>query len=328
MSGTIANGISIYAITREGGSVIAWPKKYGGHFTFQDEGYPFYRNLKVSDVPCEGDDIGLVDYDALERLVDSSRPSAIILGSSTALFPFPLKRIAEAASRAGAPVMYDGAHVMGLVAGGQFQDPLREGAVMLSGSTQKTIPGPVGGLILTDDESVARSVSLTSDRLITNYQNNRVASLTMALLELSAFGRSLASQIVDNARSLALSLSKQGLPVICKERGFTSSHQLIVDASGLGGATDAVRRLEKANILSTRIPLPRDYPGHTEAPSGLRFGTNEVTRFGMGAEEMETIANLISRTVVDREDPESIRREVLELKKPFGKLKFVFDPSD
>jgi len=328
MSGTISNGISIYAITRPGDGVLAWPKKYGGHFTFQDEGYPFYRNLKVSDIPCEGDDVGLVDFGSLGESIATEKPSAIILGSSTALFPFPLKRIADLASEAGAKVMYDGAHVMGLIAGGVFQDPLREGAALLSGSTQKTIPGPVGGLILTNDQSVATSVQLTADRLITNYQNNRVASLTVALLELSSFGRSLADKVVMNARALAGALSKQGLVVLCKRQGFTASHQLLVDASGLGGATDAVKRLEDANILSTRIPIPSDYPSHTEAPGGLRFGTNEVTRFGMGPKEMRAIAQLITRTIADREDPRSIRKEVLELKRPFDRLRFAFGSSD
>ncbi len=329
LSGAISNGIAICAITLPGENIITWPKKYGGHFTFHEEGYPYFRKLKVYDVPCtEEDDVGVVDFDALEELVDNARPSTVILGSSIALFPFPVRRIARLASRAGANVMYDGAHVMGLVAGDAFQDPLGEGATILTGSTQKTIPGPVGGLILCNEKTVADSVQITADRLIANYQNNRVASLTIALIELLAFGKSLAGETVKNAQYLARALSKQGLAVLSKKHGFTESHQLLVDMSEIKGrATNAVRKLESANILSTSIPIPKDHPHHLEEPSGLRLGTNEVTRFGMGSDEMTIIANLISRALIDKEEAGSIRREVSSLKKAFPDLKYVLEPQ-
>ncbi len=328
MSGAIANGIAICSVTKPGTNVITWPKKYGAHFTFQEKGYPFYRNLKVSEIPCdEGDGEGAIDFPKLEEMIDAIRPSTLILGSSTVLFPYPLRRLTKIASRAGVNVMYDGAHVMGLIAGGKFQKPFEEGATVLTGSTQKTMPGPVGGLILSNDKPLADLVQTTTDHLIANYQNNRVAALTIAMIELLAFGRSLADRITKNAKSLARSLSKQGFVVLCKKRDFTESHQLIIDMKESGGAEEAVRQLERANILSTRITIPRDFPDHVDEPSGLRLGTNEISRFDMGSAEMNIIANLIARTLIDKEKPEIIRKEVSMLKDQFSQMKYVLDPE-
>ena len=204
MSGSMANEIAIQASTRPGDTVAAWPVKYGAHYTFrEDSAAVALKKLRVLDIPCteSEDGLGSIDFEAFQKLLERRRPSLIVLGSSTALFPYPVRKISEVARGTDAIILYDGAHVLGLIAGSAFQDPLREGATLLTGSTQKTIPGPVGGLVLSNDDKLGTKVQSCTDSLIANYQNNRIASLAIALIELLAFGKDLMRDTIDNARS-------------------------------------------------------------------------------------------------------------------------------
>jgi glycine hydroxymethyltransferase len=321
MSGALANGLALLALVAPGETVMALPAREGGHRTYRESGYAGVLRLKVVDVPYDE----AADEIDLGRLVDAAaacRPRLIIVGTAELRFPYPVEALAEIAASVDARLFYDGAHVMGLIAGGRFQDPLAEGAALLTGSTQKTLAGPIGGLILTQDAELGAGISRSTSGLVSNYHNNRVAALAVTLAEMAAFGRAYAAQVVANAQALGAALRDEGLPVVTYPRGLTESHIVLVDATKLSDPGGAFGALEAAGILTTRVPLPHTYPDRL----GIRLGTPAVTRQGMQAGEMASIARLIRRTLLDREPPGWVAREVEELTGAFQGVHYCFDP--
>jgi glycine hydroxymethyltransferase len=217
--------------------------------------------------------------------------------------------LAKVIREVGAHLAYDGSHVLGLIAGGEFQDPLREGASMLFGSTHKSFFGPQGGIILADKEHgevIRRSIF---PAFVDNAHWNRIAALALALAEMKEFGREYARQVVKNAQALARNLSEYGFPVACSSLGFTKSHQVYLDYGSFGGGTKIARKLEKANIITD---------------CGIRLGTSEMTRRGMKQPEMRKIAEFITRVVKDGEQPAKIKSEVMQFVGEFQEIKYCF----
>ena len=319
-SGALANGLFFFGVLDPGDSVMALPLKYGGHYTYLGGSYPGVQGLKITDVPCFGDDYPQVNLELLADEVERVKPKWIVVGSATLLFPYPLAEIAEIAGNAGARVLFDGAHILGLAPNGQFQDPLHEGAAVMTGSTQKTLGGPVGGLILTHDEDVAERVTSRTSSFISSYNNNRTAALAVTLAELLAFGKEYAQAVVSNAQALARSLDAEGLTVAGKDRGFTQSHVVLVDLETTPHGPESVRLLEQAHISSSLADLPRTYP----RKSILRMGSPACTRRGMGQEEMAEVARLIRRVVLDSEDPTVVGKDVDNLASSFTEVHYCF----
>lgn len=320
MSGALANGLALLPMARPGDTIMALPAKHGGHRTYRETGYAGVLRLTIVDLPYD-EAAGEVDLRRLADAAEAVRPRLIIIGTAELRFPYPVAEISQIAQSVGARVFYDGAHVMGLIAGGQFQNPLAEGAAILTGSTQKTLGGPIGGLILTRDAEVGARISDFTSGLVSNYHNNRIAALAVTLAEMTAFGRAYATQVVANARALAAALRDEGLPVVASPRGFTDSHIVLLDATALPGGGDAFRTLGEAGILTTRVPLPHTYPHRR----GIRLGTPAVTRQGMRVGEMAVIAGLIRRVLLDREPAETVAREVGGLVAGFPGVHYCFD---
>jgi glycine hydroxymethyltransferase len=157
--------------------------------------------------------------------------------------------------------------------------------------------------------------------LISNYHNNRIAALAVTLAEAACFGRAFASQIVENARSLAQALASNGLAVVGKPPRYTDSHIVIIDPTMLQGGDTAFRRLEAARILTTRVQLPKTFPERR----GLRLGTPAITRSGMAAREMGTIAALIRRVLIDQEAPEQVATDAARLAEAFPGVRYCFE---
>jgi glycine hydroxymethyltransferase len=199
---------------------------------------------------------------------------------------------------------------MGLIAGGQFQDPLREGACALFGSTHKSFFGPQGGIILADKEHGETIKSKIYPAFVDNAHWNRIAALTLALAEMQKFGEPYAKQIVHNSKVLAKALHDYGFPVVCEQLGFTRSHQVILDYGGYKNGRKIAEKLQRANIIADCV---------------VRIGTCEVTRRGMKDNEMLKVAELIKRTIVDEEKPESIKKDVARLCAEFQKAEYCFD---
>lgn len=322
ISGTVANLATYFALTPEGGTVASLPVKYGGHISHNTVGGVKALRLKTVELPWDLENFN-VDVDAARKLIEEKRPNLIILGASLYLFPHPVKEVAEAAKTVGAYVLHDSAHVFGLIVGGVFPNPLKEGAHVTTASTHKTFPGPQGGVIATvlDDERNSQIQRAVFPTFTSNYHLHRYAATYVTLVEMEVFGREYASRIVENARALAEALASEGVPPVAEKLGYTRTHQVAVDVSKFGGGDKAAALLEEANVIVNKNALPWDKS--VLKPSGIRMGVQEMTRFGMGKDEMREIARFIAR-VLRGEDPAAVRRDVVEFRKSYLEIKYGF----
>jgi len=314
LSCAIANLIAIFALTEHGDRALAMPRRYGGDPSTRENGPPKFRGLELRDVPFD-EEVWNVDLDGLQREVASFQPKLLIIGTSMPLFPYPLREIRRIADSVGAHVLYDGAHLLGLIACGEFQDPLKEGADAVTTSTQKTIPGPVGGLLLCNDDGLYQRIRSVSDYVLGSYHNAVVAAVALALLELKGPGRLLGSRIIANARALGRGLDEAGFDVIGRRHGYSRSHETLVRFASPEARDDAFRRLEASNLIVTRMGAPQ--------PAILRLGTSEVTRYGMGPAEMVEIARLFRRAVLDREDGDVVRTATIALARAHSTVRYT-----
>jgi len=329
VSGTIANLAAFSALAQPGETLTALDTSMGAHISHQRIGAAGIRGLKVIHYPYDMENLN-IDVDGSVDLIKKEKPKIVLLGQSLFLFPLPVRELSEAAREVGAKVIYDGAHVIGLIAGKRFQDPLREGADLLTGSTHKTFPGPQGGIILgnLDEKDSKKMDSAVFPGLTSNHHLHRLAALAVTLAEELTFGETYAEQTVRNARAFAQRMHELGFSVLGEHLGFTKSHQIAVDVKTLGGGTEAADLLERCGIIVNKNMLPYDDPKKPKNPSGLRIGVQELTRCGMKEVEMERVAELFKEALMDKKAPDNISAEVKELRKDFRRVKYCFHESD
>jgi len=323
---SMIGNMAVYAtMTQPGETIMSISQPFGGHSSNRVDGPAGIRGLRIEDVPFDPVELE-VDLDAFARRARQLRPRLVALGASMTLFPLPVKQIAEIVSEWGGRVYFDGAHQMGLIGGGQFQDPLSEGACVMTGSAGKTFSGPQSGMIVWNDPELTKPLTDTIfPALAATHQVNRVAALAAAAAEFLAFGREYMAQIVANAKALAKALHERGIPMLGAHKGFTRTHQAVADVRAFGGGLDVAHRLAAANIITNKNLIPGDQPDDWDTPSGLRMGTTEVTRWGMKEREMETIADLIAGVLVEGRNPADVQREAIALRRAFPKLQYCFD---
>ena len=326
-SGTNSNMGALKALTKPGDKITAVSTADGGHISHARMGAVGVRGLDLFTYPWDEDRME-PDVDASCALIREVKPQITLVGQSVFLFPTPLKELADAAHEVGSTVMYDGAHVLGLIAGGVFQDPLREGADIMTGSSHKTFPGPQGGFLLSSSEDASFHRRLNNAMfpgVCSSYHLHHVAGKVVALAEFEAFGQAYATDIVRNAKAFAESLAAEGFDVLAESRGYTASHQVLTrhgDTDSGAGAV-AARRLEDAGIITNMNMLPGDTKAMS--PSGLRLGVQELTRVGMGVNEMAEVASLYARVLLKQEAPEQVRNDVQHLKSDFQHVQYCFD---
>jgi len=253
------------------------------------------------------------------------KPAVAAFGQSVFLFPTPLRELQDAFQDAGCRVWYDGAHVLGLIAGGKFQDPLHEGADVLTGSTHKTLPGPQHGILLSDreDEKFLKQLKrAVFPGVVSNHHLHAMAALGITLAEFLEFGRDYADQIVRNAKALGQALHERGIRVLAEKHGFTESHTIALDVAAQGGGAKVAADLERANIITNKNLLPWDTS--PVKPSGVRLGTQELTRLGMKEPQMREAADLIARVAAKGESPETVAADVSALRKDFNTIHYCF----
>ena len=321
----IGNLVVYTALTEPGDVIMSIPQPFGGHSSNRSDGPAGVRGLKIVDVPMDPDEL-VVDLDLFRKMAPLVRPKLVALGASMTLFPFPLKEMSEVVADWGGKIFFDGAHQIGLIAGGQFQDPLREGAAVMTGSAGKTFSGPQSGIIVWDDPSL--NVPITHaifPVLAATHQVNRVAALAVAAAEMIEFGPVYMAQIVRNAQALGAALEKRGIPMLGAHKGYTRTHQVIADARQFGGGLDTAHLLAQANLVTNKNLLPSDTPQDWDHPGGLRMGTIEVTRFGMGEKEMEVIADFMGRVLIEKPSPNVVGEDVIEVRQGFQTLYYNFD---
>jgi glycine hydroxymethyltransferase len=283
------------------------------------------RGLKIVDIPMVPDEL-VVDMDLFRAMAPLVRPKLVALGASMTLFPFPLNEMSEIVAEWGGKIFFDGAHQIGLIAGGQFQDPLREGAAVMTGSAGKTFSGPQSGIIVWDEPSLTKPITHSIfPVLAATHQVNRVAALAVAAAEMIEFGQTYMAQIVRNAQALAAALEKRGIPVLGARKGYTRTHQVIADARAFGGGLDTAHLLARANLVTNKNLIPGDKPEDWDRPGGLRLGTIEVTRYGMYEKEMENIADFMARILIEKQSPETVMEDVIEFRQGYQTLFYNFD---
>ncbi len=310
LSGHIAALSVLVPLVPRGARILAIPPEDGGYDGYAAGFVPAMLGHEVLPLRATGPGHRLEAEEAV-RAIEASRPAAVLLGQSFFLFPYPLRPIAEAAHRVGALVLYDASHVLGLVAGRQFQDPLVEGADVVFGSTHKSFPGPQGGVVYTDREELFRRIAPSLVwRTFDNAHWNRVAGVGQTLLELERCGAEYASGVVANARALAAALAAEGFPLVAADVGYTASHQIHLDRGrlraelGIGAGTLA-RRLERRRLLIDLVG---------------RIGVAEVTRLGLVPADMPRLARLIADAGLRQLN---VTAEVLAWRRSFRGLRFA-----
>ncbi|RJU98405.1 MAG: aminotransferase class I/II-fold pyridoxal phosphate-dependent enzyme [Candidatus Poseidoniales archaeon] len=329
-SGTVSNIAALKALAKPGDAITAVSTADGGHISHARMGAVGLRDLNLSTYPWNEERME-PDVDGACDLIRSIEPKVALIGQSVFLFPTPLEEISAAAHEVGAKVMYDGAHVLGLIAGGVFQDPLREGADLMTGSSHKTFPGPQGGFLLSSSEDPAFQKRLNNaifPGVCSSYHLHHVAGKVIALAEFEEYGAAYAKDIVANAQHFASALAAEGFDVLAESRGYTASHQVLTrhGETDSGAGAKAARLLEDAGIITNMNMLPGDTKAMT--PSGLRLGVQELTRVGMGRLEMEEVARLYARVLIHNEEPSKVKNDVKELKSNFQVIRYCFNDEE
>jgi glycine hydroxymethyltransferase len=271
-----------------------------------------------------------IDPDKSAEIIRAAKPGIITFGGSLFLFPHPVKELKEAAEEVGAYIVYDSAHVLGLIAGGMFQNPFKEGADFITSSTHKTFPGPQGGVILGNlrgsrMEKAIRNVQYAVFPLSTsNTHLARLPALGVAALEMHMFGEALARQTVKNAQTAGQYLYENDLLVLAEHKGFTRSHQIGVDVRRYGGGKKIAENLEAANIILNRNLLPYDNQNNREDPSGLRIGFQDVTRRGFKEGDIKHLCDLMLAVIKGERKPAEVREDVKALRKEFNEIHYGF----
>ncbi|MCX8196519.1 MAG: serine hydroxymethyltransferase [Acidilobaceae archaeon] len=321
-SGTLANAAVFRVLAEPGDAAVIAPVQAGAHVSHTRFGTLGALSIRQVDMPYDAENMN-VDVDGAVKLIREVRPKFAVLGGSVYLFPHPVKEIAEAVHEVGGKLVYDAAHVFGLICGKAWPNPLERGADVMTASTHKTFPGPQGGLIAFRDEQLYKAVGKTVfPWFVSNHHLHRIPATLITALEMKEYGEEYAHQIVRNSRRLAEELSARGFKVLGERLGYTRSHQVVVNVRELGGGAWAAKTLEEADIIVNKNLLPMDPPEAVKDPSGIRIGTQEVTRLGMKEGEMEVIADFLYRLLIKREEPQKVREEVHAFRKGYMEVKY------
>lgn len=322
-SGAIANLYAFMATTEPHDTIIAPPASIGGHVTHHKGGSAGLYRLNTISAPV--DQTGYtIDIDALRKLAHEVKPKLITVGGSLNLFHHPIAQVRAIADEVGAKVLFDAAHLCGMIAGKVWPQPLVEGAHLMTFSTYKSLGGPAGGLIVTNDDEIAQKLdAIAYPGLTANFDAAKTAALGITLQDWKSVGRDYAQMMVKTSQALAQHLQNLGVNIFAAEKGFTTSHQFAILAAPYGGGQTAARRMGEAGLLACGIGLPIE---QVEGDlNGLRIGTPEIVRIGMKVEHMQDLAEFIARSLDTNVEPKSIQREITEWRKQFSGVHYTVD---
>ena len=315
ISGVNAMTVALAALGRPGETIAVLAPENGGHpITVK---VAERLGLKAVHLPYRQEEFSL-DTALVADFVAREGVSLIYLDAAQILFPHKLREMRSLLPNS-VKIYYDGSHVMGLIFGKQFQDPLAEGADFLGGSTHKTIPGPHKAFIATNDAEANERIAQWSRVLISHDHGGDVAALAIVLEEMRGRWQEYAVQVVKNARRLAEKLHEKGLPVIAERLGFTRSHQLWVNIAPLADPYEAVLALARCNVISNTIRAPSLHGG-----LALRLGVQEMTYCGAKEEEMDALAGIFEDLFIKKSSETLAKARVVEIKR---RLKTAVDPE-
>ena len=319
LSGNIAGIATTFALGNSGDTVLE-----------VDNGHRYGHKLATSSLKVELQSIPIpwdgvrynIELDSTLSLIREHRPKLVIIGSALFLFPQPVRELKEAMRRYNPDsyLIYDAAHVMGLIAGGRFQSPLQEGADVIISSTHKTLAGPQGGIILTNNKEIAERIGpAIAPLLVSNHHLSRLPALAGTFLEWMACGTEHASAIINNAKALGSVLHERGVRLVGAEFGFTESHTLLPIVDEFGESKELADRLEACHLITGAAEIPEEY-----GTQGLRIGVQEVTRRGMTEADAPEIADCILDALRGH-NLTDVKQRVIALAKRFNKIRFTLD---
>jgi glycine hydroxymethyltransferase len=325
LSGGMANLIVYSSFAKPGDNIVSLGIPNGAHVSSTRWGMAGIRGLNSIDMFFDPKEMN-IDVERTVHLIKKVNPKIIMFGASMILFPEPIKEIKEQIDQ-NIKVAYDSAHVFGLVYNKEFQQPLEEGADFISSSTHKTFQGPQGGIIIgnknLDQKDWEKIQTAIFPGTISNHHIHRLPSLAITALEMDKFGKDYAKQVIKNSKALGQALYDLGFKVLCPEKGFTKSHQVIVNVKEFGGGKTVAQLLEENNIICNKMSLPIDTPQDaTKNPSGIRLGSQELTRIGMKENEMKEVANFFRKAIKEKKN---IKKDVEEFRKDFKKIHYCFE---
>jgi glycine hydroxymethyltransferase len=332
ISGVVANLAVYSALSGPGDTMLALSIPNGGHISHGKKDFSgsagLVHSLNIEYLAFDKESMNIDVDETKKRITALNSVKLAMFGASLFLFPHPVKELAQTIRDKGGVVCYDAAHVAGLIAGGQFQDPLREGAQVMTFSTHKTLFGPQGGAIVAGTEFAEPLKKAVFPGTTSNHHLHSVAGKAMVFAEFLQFGRRYAKDVVANAQAFAGRLADLGEKVLGEKNGYTMSHQVAVDVSKYsdGGVTEKL--LESQNIIVNRQLIPGDLQAgrHYTNPGGIRLGVAELTRLGMGKSEMKETAEVVRLALGGTKKREVIGR-IRELRRGFQKVKYSFKDS-
>lgn len=317
-SGALANLYGFMAMCKPGDSIIVPPGSIGGHVTHHQAGCAGLYHLDIHEAPVDEDGY-TIDVGALQNMAREVRPKLITVGGSLNLFSHPVADIRAIADDVGAYVLFDAAHQCGIIAGKQWPNPLEHGAHLMTMSTYKSLAGPAGGLIVTNEEDLAQRLdTIAFPGMTANFDAAKSAALALTMLDWKEHGKDYAAAMVRVSRALAEALEKLDVPVFAKDRGFTNSHQFAVEAAKYGGGQAASKVLRESGFLTCGIGLPLE-PVDGDM-NGLRIGTPELVRWGVGEQEAAVLADFLARSLSGKT---GLAKKVAEFRSQFNRIKFI-----
>ena len=319
-SGAIANLYGFMATCKPGDTIIAPSPAIGGHVTHHTAGCAGLYGLRTIAAPVDADGY-TVDLDALRAVAKQENPRLITVGGSLNLFEHPVREVRAIADEVGAKVLFDAAHQCGIIAGRAWKNPLEEGAHLMTMSTYKSLGGPAGGLLVSNDADIAKSLdAIAFPGMTANFDAAKSAALAVGMLDWRDHGQAYAVEMIKVSVALAQALDTAGIPVFAKHRGFTNSHQFAIEAAPYGGGQAASKKLRRAGFLACGIGLPiAEVVGDM---NGLRMGTPELVRWGVGVEDVPAIADLVV-AALNSDQPETLFARTSALRQKFDRLSFV-----
>ena len=311
-SGAQANMAVFFALLNPGDTVLSMSLAHGGHLS---HGSPVNMSGKYWNIVPYGvsEDTETIDYDEVRRLAHECQPKLILAGASAYPRIIDFKKFSEIAKEVGAYLLVDMAHIAGLVAAGKHPSPVPYADVTTT-TTHKTLRGPRGGLILTNDEEIAKAINKA---IFPGIQGGPLMHTIAA--KAVCFGEALkpefseyAGRIIDNTAALADELIKEGFRLVS---GGTDNHLLLVDLTGMKVDTgkEAEHLLDEIGITCNKNSIPNDKQ-KPSITSGLRLGSAAVTSRGFNTDDMREVAKLISLTLKDFDNNENeVKARVKEL---------------
>ena len=319
LSGNIAGIATTFGLGCPGD--IALELHNGHQYAEKLASSPLKVSLESIEIPWDGVRSN-IDLDQTVALIKKHRPKLVTIGSGVFLFPQPVRELKDAMNRytPDSYLIYDAAHVMGLIAGGRFQSPFEEGADVIISSTHKTLAGPQGGIILTNNKSLAERIGpAVAPLLESNHHLGRLPALAGTFLEWLACGAEHADAIISNAKALGQVLHERGIRLLGQELGFTESHTLIPIVNEFGESKAMADQLEACNIIAGGASVPPELGAH-----GLRIGVQEVTRHGMTAADVPEVADCIV-DALKGDKQKAVKKRVAALAGRFNGMRFTLD---